>query len=262
MPVDNHSPQGPVSVGPPDLGSKVALLLHQADGLRDRPRVGSAVAVVCLVAAGALWWIGRPTEPTPVELEIPMAAEGAHETSVADGANGDVELNEPPTTESPQPRDVKPQDQTNVAVVHVSGAVRRQGLVTLPASARIADAVAAAGGPADDADPHRLNLAARIVDGQHIRVPAVGEEPIGPLVEGGDHSEAAVVGTAPTRPQVNINSADKTLLETLPGVGPATATAIVQWRNENGRFETVDDLLLVSGIGPAKLDSVRDLVVT
>ncbi len=117
------------------------------------------------------------------------------------------------------------------------------------------DAVVAAGGPAPDADWNALNLAAVVVDGTRVYVPAVGEEVVGVAPVGaGD-------GAQPVGP-IDVNRATVEQLETLPGVGPATATAIVTERERNGPFVNVDDLDRVPGIGPAKLAALRDLVTT
>ena len=137
----------------------------------------------------------------------------------------------------------------------------------MPAGSRLADAIAAAGGAEADADVHRLNLAAPAVDGMHIRVPGpddTGEAGGLPLIEygsssvGGAGAPSGPSGLGDTR--VNVNRADGTALESLPGIGPATAAAILSWREENGPFTTVDDLLQVPGIGPAKLAAIEDRV--
>lgn len=128
--------------------------------------------------------------------------------------------------------------------VHVSGAVRSPGVYVLESTARVIDAVDAAGGATGEAQLHELNLAAMVVDGQQIRVPVEGESVV----------PESVGGTGP----VDLNSADVIGLQALPGVGPATAEAIVAHREENGPFRTVDDLLDVPGIGPSKLAAIAD----
>ena len=144
-------------------------------------------------------------------------------------------------------------ETTGVLVVDVAGAVVRPGLVRLPPGARVADLLAAAGGPTPDADVDQVNLAARPADGERVYIPRRGEAPL-----------AAVSGSAPaarTGP-VDLNSARLEQLDALPGVGPATAQAIIDWRRLHGRFRSVQDLLQVRGIGPAKLAALRPLVRT
>lgn len=155
-------------------------------------------------------------------------------------------------------------------IIHISGEVVTQGLVELASGARIADAIAAAGGPTPTADIHRLNLAAAVIDGMHVRVPALGADPAEPLIETvpgtAAHDPAlshwAQGGTPGSPGPVDINRADAAELEILPGIGPTLAQAIIRWRNENGGFAAADDLLLVPGIGPAKLAALTDLITT
>jgi competence protein ComEA len=130
--------------------------------------------------------------------------------------------------------------------VHILGAVERPGLYELREGARAVDAVAAAGGFADTADHAQLNLARFLVDGEQIVVPEVG-------------AVAAAPGTA-SDGRVNLNTADATALETLPRVGPALAERIIAWRDANGRFTAVEDLMSVSGIGTKTFDGLKDLV--
>lgn len=148
-------------------------------------------------------------------------------------------------------------------VVDVAGAVMRPGLVSLAGGGRVADAVAAAGGLRPDADTERLNLASPVTDGARIYVATVGQTsipvPIGPNGGGAGAGVGAVTGTTVPAP-VDLNSATAEELDTLPGVGPSTAQAILAYRTAHGSFGSVDDLDQVRGIGPAKLSQLRDLV--
>lgn len=130
--------------------------------------------------------------------------------------------------------------------VHVAGWVARPGLVELPALSRVADAVAAAGGVRPGASLGGLNLAAEVGDGEMVVVPGPGEAT--------DGSEG---GGGPAGGLIDVNRADAAILETLPGVGPVLAERIVAYREEHGRFETIEDLLDVSGVGERKLESLR-----
>ncbi|WP_366180037.1 ComEA family DNA-binding protein [Actinomyces timonensis] len=145
------------------------------------------------------------------------------------------------------------------AVVHVTGAVTSPGVVTLPAGARVADALNAAGGAAPDADMEQLNLARVVVDGEQIRVPRQGEElpPAAPGPTGPSAAGAGAGRDSGGSGRVDINTADATALEALPGVGPALAKRIVDYRAEHGPFATVDSLIDVPGIGQAKLEALR-----
>ena len=131
--------------------------------------------------------------------------------------------------------------------VHILGQVAHPGLYALRDGDRGVDIVAAAGGFTAEADPAGINLARFLSDGEQIYVPAVGEVVAG--AAGG-----AADGT------VNLNTADAAALDTLPRIGPALAERILAWREKNGPFAAVEDLLDVPGIGEAILDGLRDLV--
>ncbi|MFK4804730.1 ComEA family DNA-binding protein [Microbacterium sp. ZW CA_36] len=133
--------------------------------------------------------------------------------------------------------------------VHVSGAVSVPGLYVLPAGARVVDAVAAAGGFADDADRDAVNLARTLDDGEQLPVLREGEAP-----------PVGASAAAPADGRVDLNTADAALLETLPRIGPALAERILAWRDDNGGFTSIEDLLAVPGIGDKMLESLRDLV--
>jgi len=145
-------------------------------------------------------------------------------------------------------------------LVHVLGAVTRPGLVELSSGARVVDAIAAAGGLTPEADPAAVNLARPVVDGEQLLVAAVGAVPpsaSGPVV-GGDGGGGHAVGAADGL--VHLNSADVAALDTLPRIGPALAQRIIDWREANGPFTSVDQLLEVAGIGDAVFSGLADRV--
>ncbi|MCL2454586.1 MAG: ComEA family DNA-binding protein [Micrococcales bacterium] len=150
-------------------------------------------------------------------------------------------VGEPVVLATPSPPAAAPAEPTSV-VVHVVGAVVAPGLVTLPAGARVGDAVAAAGGSTEEADLSALNLARTLVDGEQVLVPRPGE---------------VVTASAPVDDGlVDINTASEAQLTALPGVGPVMAGRIVDARP----FASVDELSRVSGIGPTVLGRLRPLV--
>lgn len=147
------------------------------------------------------------------------------------------------------------------ALVHVVGQVRRPGVVRLPAGARVEQALDAAGGPTSKADLVRVNLARPVVDGEQIVVPGRGEPIVGAAAAPG----AAIAtngagGPAAASSPVDLNTASLEQLDALPGVGPVLAQRILDWRSQNGRFSTVDELGEVSGIGDKVLERLRPLV--
>jgi competence protein ComEA len=148
-------------------------------------------------------------------------------------------------------------------VVHVVGQVVRPGLVRLRQGARVADAIAAAGGTRAGADVSALNLARLVVDGEQVRVPRPGEAPVAGAGDvggpGGSGTTGGGSGSA-AGAMVSLNTADAAALDTLPGVGPVLAQRIIDWRTEHGRFTSVDELGEVSGIGDKLMSQLRPKV--
>ncbi len=150
--------------------------------------------------------------------------------------------------EAPLALDVSgnPQPVTGVLLVHVVGAVGNPGVVEVPLDSRVIDAITKAGGATDDASLDGVNLARLVFDGEQIVVPRAGEE---------DSASGSESGGL-----ISISRADSATLQTLPRVGPATAERIIAWREAHGPFRSVDDLLAISGIGPATLEGFRHLI--
>jgi competence protein ComEA len=202
----------------------------------DRRVVAGVLACIAIAAAIAWWRAGAAAAPPR------PSATSASPSSTARMAT---------TTTGPEH-----------LVVDVVGAVRTPGIVRVPSGARVVDAIAAAGGAAADADLVRLNLAAPLADGARVAVPAVGRPPpaLDPAAVTGAPAPAGATGAGAAAGPVNVNRATADELDKLPGVGPATAAAIVSDRSAHGPFATVDDLQRVRGIGPSKLEQLRDLV--
>lgn len=167
---------------------------------------------------------------------------------------------------SPTPAAASSAGPDGPVVVSVVGLVHKPGLVTLTAGARIADALAAAGGALDGADLIGLNMARRVTDGEQIIVGIAA--PPGEQTAMGSSTSSSTAAAAPSSTgsasaptgSVDLNTATIEQLDTLPGVGPVTAAAIVAWRDANGRFTSIDQLGEVDGIGPARLEKLRGLV--
>lgn len=138
--------------------------------------------------------------------------------------------------------------------VHVAGAVNRQGVYRLQAASRVQDAIEAAGGFGAQAAQDAVNLASPLQDGAQVWVPAL------PAVGGAEAgSQSSIV--QPPAARVDLNIATQAELESLPGIGPATATKILAYRAEHGPFATIEEIQNVSGIGPATFERLRDLIV-
>jgi competence protein ComEA len=163
-------------------------------------------------------------------------------------------------------------NKVKILNVHVTGAVSKPGVYQLPADARIIDAVNKAA-PMEEADLDALKLAARIVDGQDIYVPqkltqgsspAFGSQPgtAFPSARNGNSASSAAPGinSAAVSVLVNINTADQSQLDTLPGIGSSLAQRIIQYRESNGPFKDVEDLKDVSGIGDKNFENLKDMI--
>lgn len=194
--------------------------------------VATALAVIAVVVGGTWLLKASPSRP---EDALPFATHA-------------------PTTTTITPATIPSTTIASSIIVYVAGSVVAPGIYQLAVSARVNDAVIAAGGAGTNADLDVVNLAAAVHDGERVYVPAVGEA-IPPVIE----AAPAGGGSSPAEP-VNINSATADQLDVLPGVGPATAAAIVTHRLQHGPFQTVEQLGDVRGIGPAKLDALRGLV--
>lgn len=141
-------------------------------------------------------------------------------------------------------------------VVHVAGAVLRPGLVWMPGGSRVGNAIEAAGGSLGSAALDALNLARVLSDGEQVYVPSLDE-----VAAGGSASPpGGPIGVPEAPARVDLNSANVAALDTLPGVGPSTAAKIVADREANGPFTSVDDLQRVAGIGPKRIEEIRELV--
>ncbi len=156
-------------------------------------------------------------------------------------------------------------ESEETVVVHVIGEVNNPGVVTLPEGSRIIDAINMAGGKTEEADLSKINLAYIVEDGTQIYIPRINED----LNQVNLISDGAGVGVVITDSnveenevdsKVNINTASKEKLETLPGVGETTAQKIIDYREANGKFKTIEDIKNVSGIGDAKYESLKDKI--
>jgi len=226
--------------------------------LKGTTAVVALVAVLLLgLGVAALSLRGDGVEPL-----TQLAADGEPVGGPAGGLAGS---SVPPAPTTPSPATPAPGSAGAAdggLLVHVVGEVAEPGLVAVPDGARVADALEAAGGTTRKADLTAVNLARAVVDGEQLYVPRPGEQvpEAAPPGAGGAASGTGGPGASggSTAATVDINAADAAALEALPGIGPSIAQAIVEWRDANGQFASVDELEDVPGIGPATLAEIRD----
>lgn len=226
-----------------------------------RQRPGLLLGVICLMVACAIALVGG-------------VAVGGGEVYISRDDASDLEPDRSRSTSSEEavddaPSEAEPESsrgdgqlsdgsEIQEVVVDVTGAVVAPTVARLPAGSRVDDAVLAAGGYAEDADLSAINRAALLIDGQKVHVPRVGETS---AAEGGGYSFGQDVSAASDGSGlVNINTADASALDALPGVGPATAEAIIKDREENGPFASIEDIMRVSGIGEKKFENLKDAI--
>ena len=209
-----------------------------------------ALVVAAALAVAAWLVLGRQASPQPLAPVTSLAGEASAPASTpastpasspspgAEAAGGSAAPGASPVSGGPV---------TGEVTVDVAGKVQRPGIAVLPAGSRVVDAIEAAGGARPRVDLSSLNLARLLVDGEQVLVGVPAPAPPAP----------AAVGSAPAGGAlVNLNTADAAALDTLPGVGPVTAEAILSWRSEHGGFTAVDELIEVDGIGDATLAEI------
>ncbi len=237
-------PAGERAAGPPGESpesSEAAAAEHLRPDGSERPRrrltsrhLAVMAALTLMAVVASVGWLLRAKA-----VPIAVAAAPATATVVASGGSARSSLAAPAPAASSA--------VTPTILVHVIGAVAAPGLVKLPAGARVADAIAASGGLRGDADPAELNLAAVISDGSQIII-GTRSAPRGEVRDGTSSSGALSTGTTASA-VVDLNTATLAQLDTIPGVGPVTAQAILDYRAKHGRFTKIEELQEVDGIG-------------
>ena len=230
---------------PNEWGSPLERLVDRVRELRGDPRVGIAALLVVALAAGLIWYRlgagdgGEPstTRRAPTSTTPAADSTGAGSSATSGSSSGATKKGER-------------------ATVHVAGAVTKPGVYDLDAGARVIDAIEAAGGGAPDADLNRLNLAAKVADGQRVLVQRVGEA----AQAGSSSPGGSGGGSADPSGLVSLNSATQAELEALPGIGPTLAEAIITERERRGGFRSVNELRDVRGIGEKRFADLKDKV--
>jgi competence protein ComEA len=232
---------------PGKWGGPLERFVDRVRELRGDPRVGVAALVVVALAAGFIWYrLGAGDSASSSTTRRPPATSAQTTTAPAAGSSAANGGSSGATKKGAR------------VTVHVAGAVAKPGVYDLAGGARVIDAIEAAGGGAPDADLNRLNLAAKVADGQRVLVQRVGEAaPAGSASAGGSGSGG---GSADPSGLVNLNSATQAELEALPGIGPSLAGSIITERERRGGFRSVNELRDVRGIGEKRFADLKDKV--
>ena len=193
--------------------------------------VAALIAVIVLIAAVGVWRHAATREHSQALAQSSSEGEESEVASVAAGPSA------PPSS----------REHADDVVVYVSGAVASPGVLTLPSSSRVIDAITAAGGATPEADLESINLARILVDGEQIRVGVMGESP--PPASAGTGTDAQAC--------VRLATATEAELQTLPGIGPALAQRIISYRATHPRLTSVEELDDVPGIGPSLIEKIR-----
>ncbi len=212
--------------------------------LKQKIVMGMIIAVI-VIAIGVYGFFSMQKQNTVLNLNEMLVEENREEVN--------QEIDE-----------VKEKEEVGNIVVHITGAVKNKGILRLPEGSRISDAIEAAGGETKEADLDSINLAYVLEDGQKIYIPSQedkenNEQKQYITTESGDTTNikenSKIEGE---NEKVNINTANQSELETLPGIGPSLASRIIEYREQNGKFNSIEELKNVKGIGDAKFEDLKN----
>ena len=174
------------------------------------------------------------------------------------------EIAEDETKEEEEEQEEKEQIVPKEIVVHITGAVQKEGIVRIKEGSRIVDAIEAAGGMTDEINLEMINLAYTLKDGQKIYVPKLSDKEEEKYINGEKASNIIIDNGAEensgTNAKININTANITQLESISGIGESTANKIIQYREKNGKFKTIEEIKNVNGIGDKKYEELKTLI--
>ena len=217
----------------------------------DNQKTVRMVALILIVGLSILFfWIRGDTGN--VELNV----SGDDGTDILD----ESDLSEDMYSDDPEEEGAVSSSKPGIAYVDISGEVKLPGVYKVTSETRLFEVIDMAGGLTDDADISSLNRAERVQDGQKVVVRAFGESE-----EGGTDGEAGISGNSESvlddSDKVNINIADLSTLQTIAGIGPSKAQSIIDYREQNGYFTTIEEIMYVSGIGEKTFASIKDQIV-
>jgi competence protein ComEA len=244
----HRTTRGAFTAYPPSFRQRVA---DRFQDWRSDSRFGVVILIVVALVAGVVWY----------RIGIGGSGDAGAAPRRVDAAPRAPAMHAPDPTTTSSSSSPGGKVPAHIAV-HVAGAVTRPGVVELPAGSRVIDAVETVGGGLADADLDRLNLAAKLTDGERVYVPKVGQPDPGvvPDVGGSSATAGGSSGGATAGGKLNLNTATQAQLEDLPGIGPTYAQAIVAERQRRGGFKSVNELRSVRGIGDKRFAELAPLV--
>lgn len=145
-------------------------------------------------------------------------------------------------------------------IIHIDGEILNPGVFHLPENSRIIDAIEASGGLTPEANLENINLAYALKDGQKIHIPNILDDNVDEYIETDAGENIIIDNPSSSSSCVNINTADQAALQTLPGIGASTAAKIIDYRNQNGNFKSIEDIMNVKGIGQSKFNNIKDFI--
>lgn len=164
------------------------------------------------------------------------------------------------TSNAEEQEDEEKDKEEEKIIIHITGEVEEGGVIELEKGARISDAIEEAGGTTEEADLSNVNLAYSLSDGQKIKIPNINEENKETIVEEKAGEDIIIEGNKSEEEKININKATQTEIETLPGIGPSTALKIINYKKEHGKFNNIEEIKNVPGIGESKFENIKEYI--
>lgn len=235
--------------------------------LKNKKIIVIAICIIILIGIGAYLYLSNNQYENFNSIKTLEEMENGMQKNQIDKENQN-NMNENISENLENTNNNEIQEETKIAI-HITGEVKKKGILYLDKGARIVDAIEAAGGATKNASLDQVNLAYILEDGQKIYIPNKNEKietgayiitnsGQNVLIEEGKESTTTEKNAKGVSGKVNINTANQTELETLQGIGPALAQRIIEYRQENGKFQTIEDIQNVKGIGDSKYSNIKD----
>lgn len=208
------------------------------------------IVIIIITTLFIIYLLLNKENSNEIDLSEVVLEENLIEEKINNSIENEAKISEKNEVEN------KIEKEVNEIVVHITGEVKKEGIVYLKEGDRVIDAIKEAGGETKNADLSKVNLAYELSDGQKIYIPNKGEKLDNFIIDEGGSASMSENDNKQTK--ININTADEVELDNLPGIGPSIAKKIVDYRNENGKFNNIEDIKNVSGIGDSKYEDIKD----